>query len=89
MTKSNTLLQHPVFIACNAINDMIVKYEDFNADSINDLEVNEDIEALEYLYHNLDDFIKKPAYEQLKKQINNALEELADKQTEYFKGTEY
>lgn len=89
MKKTNTLFQHPVFIACNAINDIINKYDDFDADSHNEDEVNEDIEALEYLYANLDDFIKKPEYEQLKKRMNNALEELADRQTEYMRGTDY
>ena len=89
MSKSPTLFQHPVYIATNSIIELLAKYEDFDADSHNDLEVNEDIEALEYLYHNLDDLIKKPAYEQIKKQMNNALDALADKNTEYFKGQDY
>lgn len=89
MSKSNTLFQHPVYKACNEINDMIVRYQDFDTDSHNDLEVEQDIEALEYLYHNLDDIIKKPAYEQLKRQMNNALEELAEKVTNEMRGTDY
>ncbi len=89
MSKSNTLFQHPVFIATNSIVELLAKYEDFDADSHNDLDVEQDIEVLEDLYHNLDDIIKKPSYEQLKRQMNNALEALADKQTEYFKGQDY
>lgn len=89
MSKSNTLFQHPVYVATNSINDLRTKYEDYDVDNLNEDEVNQDIEVLDYLYHNLDDFIKKPSYEQLKKQMNNALEGLAEKQTEYYRGTEY
>lgn len=89
MKKSNTLFQHPVYIATNSIIELLARYEDFDADSHSEEEVEQDIEVLEYLYHNLDDFIKKPAYDQLKKQMNNALEALADKQTEYMRGTDY
>ncbi len=87
--QSNTLFQHPVFAAVNVINELFIKYDDWDDDSLDEEEINQDVEAVEYMSANLGETLKKEEIKTLKKNMNNALSAVIKKYTEEMKGTEY
>ena len=89
MSKSNTLFQHPVYIAMNAINDLDVKYIDYDEESLCIEEIDEDIEAWECLFSNCDWLIKKTEYQDTLRNMQNAIDAVKEYNTREMRGTDY
>jgi len=89
MKKSNTLFEHPVFIAIGAINDLNVKYQDYDEESLSIEEIEEDIEAWECLFSNCDWLIKKTEYQGTLHNMQNAINAVKEKNRREYLGTEY
>lgn len=89
MSKSNTLFQHHVFIATNEINNLDAKYQDYDESSLSIEEIEQDIEAWEYLGSNLDWLVKTREYQDLLRNMNNAIEAVKEYNRKEYLGTEF